>query len=100
MNETENKLVELGYKKEREINIPKFPSKEIWYTKKYSSEDISIVIYLEDGKIDEDFCQIEIKGHYGFSNQTIIDNLHKLLTEALIILKKDLEALKNVKNQR
>lgn len=94
MNKTENKLVELGYKKEREINIPKFPPKETWYVKKYSSEDIMIVIYLQDEKIDEDFCQVEIKGHYGFSDQTIIDNLHKLLTEALIILKKDLEVLK------
>ena len=94
----EDRLSKLGYKKSREVNILYYP-KEAWYTKPYGrAEDINIVIYLEDGIIKEDFCYVEPNGEYTFHSQEGIDSLYSKLTEALRILKKDLEVFTDVKD--
>lgn len=94
----DNKLLKLGYKKSREVNLLYYP-KEAWYTKPYGrAEDVNIVIYLEDGIIEEDFCYVAPNGEYTFNSQEGIDSLYSKLTEALRILKKDLEVLKDVKD--
>ncbi len=93
-----DRLLELGYKKSREVNLLYYP-KEAWYTKTYGrAEDVNIVIYLEDGIIEEDFCYVEPNGEYTFHSQEGIDSLYSKLTEALRILKKDLEVLVDVKD--
>ena len=95
----EDKLTMLGYKLHHEVNLRHYP-KEALFVKAYDrTEDVMISIYLEDGVFDEDFCQVELNdkyGKYGFSDQSAIDVLYTKLTEALKILQKDLEILKNV----
>ena len=94
----EDRLSKLGYKKSREVNLLYYP-KEAWYTKPYGrAEDVNIVIYLEDDIIKEDFCYVEPNGEYTFHNQEGIDSLYSKLTEALRILKKDLEVFTDVKD--
>ena len=96
MPKLEEKLLQLGYEKDPEIDIL-FQPKETWFVKKYDEvEDIMIVIYLEDEAIDEFFCQVEINDKRGFSSQWVIDNLHTKLTQAYNQLQKDLEVLKDV----
>ena len=94
----EDRLSKLGYKKSREVNLLHYP-KEAWYTKPYGrAEEVNIVIYLEDGIIKEDFCYVEPNGEYTFHSQEGIDSLYNKLTEALKILKKDLEVFPDVKD--
>lgn len=96
MGRLEEKLIELGYRLDHEINLL-FQPKETWFAKKYDEvEDIIIIIYLEDGIIDKDFCQVEIndKYKYGFSSQSVIDSLYAKLTQAFNQLQHDLEVLR------
>lgn len=94
MNKLRKKLTALGYKHKNTYK------EETWFIKQYDeAEDIMIVIYIENGIIDPDFCQVEIDDKRGFLHQSVIDHLYIKLTGALKQLHSDLRILTEYENK-
>lgn len=89
MTKLEEKLVELGYQHKQTYKS------ETYYIKKYNEANgIIISLYLENGIIQRDFCQVEMPDAYAFNSQQVIDTIYKIITQAFNQLQQDLEVLR------